>query len=185
MIYLILTTVKANICSAPPVSHLQWAKKLIHRRPNFACELNYGPGNKGKPMRICCNKAKYPVLYCAKHQIFGPLCWFDIDFRRGPSQWISFFACIKMGLVIWYHMAKPKISCNLPSRVYIPPMGINYPLANISSNTQQLLGLYSKMANPDTRWLPRCMSATLQFKDFTPMSKTACPSALVGIQGSS
>jgi len=43
----------------------------------------------------------------------------------------------------------------------MPPLGINYPLANMSSNTQQLLGLYSKMANPVTRWLPRCMSATL------------------------
>jgi len=31
----------------------------------------------------------------------------------------------------------------------------------------------------------RCMPATLQFKDFTPLSKTACPSTLVGIQGSS
>jgi len=68
-----------------------------------------------------------------------------------------------MGLVIWYHMSKPKISCNLPSRVYIPPMGINHPLENMSSNTQQLLWLYSKITNPVTRWLPRCMSATLQF----------------------
>ena len=55
-------------------------------------------------------------------------------------------------------------------------MGINNPLGNMSPNTQQLLGLYSKMANPVTRWLPRCMSATLQFKDFTSLSKTACPS---------
>ena len=156
--------------------YVQWAKKLIHRRSNFACESNYGPENKDKPVGICDNKARYHILCCVKHQIFGFFCWFDIDFRRDPTQWISFLACTKMGLVIWYHMVKPKILCSLPPRVYTPPMGINHPLENMSSNTQQLLQLYSKMANPVTRWLPRCMSATLQFKYFTPLSKTACPS---------
>jgi len=66
-------------------SLIKWAKKLIHRKSNFACESSYGPGNKGKPVRICGNKARYHVLYCIKYQIFDPFCWFDIDFRRGPS----------------------------------------------------------------------------------------------------
>jgi hypothetical protein len=37
-----------------------------------------------------------------------------------------------------------------------------------------IIALYSKMANPVTRWLPSFMSAILWFKEFTPPSKTAC-----------
>jgi len=107
-----------------------------------------------------------------------------LDFEYTPLNQSVFLLTLKSGLGMSYHMTKPYILSNLPSRVYIPPLGIIYPPVNMSSNTQQLLGLYSKMPNPVTRWLPRCMSATLQFKCFTPLSKTACPSTLVGIQGS-
>jgi len=37
-------------------------------------------------------------------------------------------------------MTKPYILSDLPLRVYIPPLGIIYPPANMSSNTQQLIG---------------------------------------------
>jgi len=107
-----------------------------------------------------------------------------LDLEYTPLDQSVFLLTLKSGLGMSYHMTKPCILSNLPSRVYISPLGIIYPPVNMSSNTQQLLGLYSKMANPVTRWLPRCMSATLQFKGFTPLSKTACPSTLVGIQGS-
>ena len=108
-----------------------------------------------------------------------------LDLEYTPLDQSVFLLTLKSGLGMSYHMTKPYIFCNLPSRVYIPPLGIIYPPADMSSNTQQLLGLCSKMANPVTRWLPRCMSATLQFKGFTPLSKTACTSTLVGIQDSS
>ena len=90
-----------------------------------------------------------------------------LDLEYTPLDQSVFLLTLKSGLVMSYHMTKPYILSNLPSRVYIPPLGI------------------SKMPNPVTRWLPRCMSATLQFQAFTPLSKTACPSTLVGIQGSS
>ena len=107
-----------------------------------------------------------------------------LDLEYTPLNQSVFLLTLKSGLGMSYHMTKPYIFCNLPLRVYIPPLGIIYPPVNMSSNTQQLLGLYSKMPNPVTRWLPRCISATLQFKGFTFLSKTACPSTLVGIQGS-
>jgi len=46
---------------------VQWATKLIHRSSNFACESNYSPENKGKPVGICDNKARYHVICCTKH----------------------------------------------------------------------------------------------------------------------
>ena len=76
--------------------HVQWAKKPIFKRANFACESNCSPEDKVKPVGICGNKAKYHVLCCAKQQTFGPLCWFDIGFWIHPTQPISFFAHIEI-----------------------------------------------------------------------------------------
>ena len=50
------------------------SKKTDFQKGKFACESNCNPGDKGKPVGICGNKAKYHVLCCAKQQIFGPLC---------------------------------------------------------------------------------------------------------------
>ena len=45
---------------------VQWAKKLIDKGSNSACGSNYSPRNKGKFVGNFGNKARYPVLCCAK-----------------------------------------------------------------------------------------------------------------------
>ncbi len=74
------------------ILYVQWAKKLIDKGSNSACGSNYSPENKAKPVGIFGSKARYPVLCCTKWQTFTFLCWFNIDFRMGPTQPISFFA---------------------------------------------------------------------------------------------
>jgi hypothetical protein len=49
-------------------AHIQRPKKLIHNRSNFACKLNYGPGNEVKPMGISGNKGRYHILCYPKDQ---------------------------------------------------------------------------------------------------------------------
>ena len=76
---------------------IQWAKKLIFKRANFACEWNYGPENKGKPVGICGHKGRYLVLYCAKAQNFNTCQSFNINCTIRQTQPISFFASTWFG----------------------------------------------------------------------------------------
>ena len=50
---------------------IQWPKKLIHKRSNFACESNCSSGNKGKPVGIYDNKAMHLLLCFLKAQNFS------------------------------------------------------------------------------------------------------------------
>ena len=50
---------------------LQWAKKLAHKRSNFACELNCGSEDKGKIMGKLYNKGRHLILCSTKLQKFS------------------------------------------------------------------------------------------------------------------
>ena len=66
------------------VSNLQWAKKPIHKRSNFACESNCGSGNKDKSMGNCDNKGGYLVYCYAKVWNFSLCSQFNIYFTIWP-----------------------------------------------------------------------------------------------------
>jgi hypothetical protein len=59
-----------QVCYRIVYSHTV-SKKLIHNRLDFACELNYGPENKLKPVEISGNKGRYHVLCYPKDQNFS------------------------------------------------------------------------------------------------------------------
>jgi len=71
---------------------VQWAKKLIHRRSNFACKSNYGPRNKGKSVGNSGHKGRYRVLCYTRVQNFSLIQSFNIQFTIKQTWWISFFA---------------------------------------------------------------------------------------------
>jgi len=60
-----------------------------------------------------------------------------LNLEYAPLNQSVFLLTLKSGLVMSDHMNKPYILSDLPSRVYIPPLGIIYPPVNMSSNTQQ------------------------------------------------
>jgi len=50
-----------------------------------------------------------------------------LNLEYAPLDWSVFLHTLKSGLAMSYHMTKPYILSDLPSRVYIPPLGIIYP----------------------------------------------------------
>ena len=81
---------KANTCFWQ--SHIQWLKKLIHKKWFFSLEAGCVSGNKAKPVRISFNKDNLLGYLCTKYWTSRPWYWINIDFTMGHTQWISFCA---------------------------------------------------------------------------------------------
>jgi len=123
--------------SSNQIQNIQWAKKLIFKRANFACESICGPEDKGKPWEFVVTRLNIISFVVPNSKYLALFVDLILDLEYTPLDQSVFLLTLKSGPVMSYHMAKPYILSNLPSRVYIPPLGIICPPVNMSSNTQQ------------------------------------------------